>query len=155
MDIREQEIWKRCMNGLQLKKKIKSTIFFTVKFKGEFKYNSPIYHVYFFGRHYIHQKDHMGWVIDSAIKFTQREEKDNDPRFPKFFWYPFFRPKKADKIMNLFFSQIQQKLKPCTKPSDKIVEFLSKNIALPKEIIWIICSNLLLVELEWLDQNIS
>lgn len=158
MNPREQEIWKRCMNGFQLKKKIGShhgPTFMIVKFKGEFEYNSPIYHVFFYGKHHIHRKEHKGWTIDNTINFTEREQKDNDPRFPIFFNYFGFRPGNTRKTVNLFFDQIRNKLKFCTRPSDKIIHFLKQNVPFPDELISLICSNFMITELEWLERKIE
>ncbi len=154
----EQDIWKNCLTGFQLRRGMNGMyMFITFKFKGEFKHNSPVYHIFFFGKHHIHYKDHKGWVVENEIKFTEREQKDNDPRFPKKFRYGFFQPAGTRKTAELFFSQIRQKLIGKTEPSDKVIQLLKQSFPLhiPIELIYIICSNLLKMELEWLGKLLT
>jgi hypothetical protein len=155
MNETEQEIWKRCLSGIYLKKKIHFYLgysFVTINFQGEFELNSPIYHCYFYGHHYIHQKDHRGWVIKTHQDnwYSSRQEENNDHKFPRSF-HPY---DKVGESMKEFFGQIEQKMMFCNHPSDKIIQFLTKYLPFPIEVLWMICSNIRICELEWLEKQL-
>lgn len=153
MNKTEQEIWKRCLTNFQSRAVVSrhgGLSYLTVKFKGKFFCDSPVYHYFYGYKKYIHRRDIDGW-IDPYLGFPGTED-DNDPRFPKINYVRDDSANRGYKLLKKFHNKIQNKLKPCKRLPSKSLKLFRKHLPVPEELILMICNNLLLVELEWLEK---
>lgn len=157
MNLREQEIWKRCYTGTKNTSSINSKYGarypLTVEFSGNFVCDSPVYHYRYDSVIYVHIRDIDGW--EDPVNHTPGRDGDNDPRFPKppetlgMYW--------KNIIVELFTHLLKglDSLKPFEPPPPKTLDLLRKCLPIHEELIWLICTNLLIVELDWLEKQIN
>ncbi len=157
MNPREQEIWKRCYSGLKLQGvwcKYANEYALAIQFKGQFNYNSPVYHYTLYGgKEYEHVRDTDGW--EDPTHHTPSEE-DNDPRFPKPVNYMGGLRIKTSVLFGKFFTRLRQgleSLSPVEPLPPRVMTLLQKTFRIiPDELILMICTNLMICELEWLEK---
>jgi hypothetical protein len=152
----EQEIWKRCYSSFKLSGRTHKDNYLTIDFDGEFQCNSPVYHFEFHGYRYTIVRDIRGWVVRGDDVWESIIFDSNDPRFPKLpdeikMW------KGTQDVFDSYITRLREgleKLKPSEPPPPKTLSLLEQNIQVPREIIYLICGNLLICELEWLERKL-